>query len=131
MRVLAVDYGSKRTGLAVGDLEHDLPSALPTITSRPSVRADAEAIATLAKSHEVTAIAVGHPLLADGTEGPRARVCNLLASELAALGWQVSLVNERNTTGEARTAPGSKALDKDAAAAIEIWRRFREEHLAN
>jgi putative Holliday junction resolvase len=71
-RVLAVDYGKKRVGLAISDPTRTLASGLPTLERRPGRPLPAE-IARLVTEHEAGAVIVGHPLNMDGSAGPRAR----------------------------------------------------------
>lgn len=127
MRVLAVDYGSKRIGLAVGDLETNLPRPIPTMAAKPAIEQDAVEIKAVAVREEASLVVIGLPLLADGSKGPRANVCEKLAEMLAGMEIQVSLIDERHSTRDGIIAAEGR-LDDDAAAALEIWRRYREAH---
>ncbi|MBV6458077.1 MAG: putative pre-16S rRNA nuclease [Fimbriimonadaceae bacterium] len=127
MRVLAVDYGSKRIGLAVGDLESGLPRPLATLAAKPAIVQDAEIIRTIAASEEARLVVVGLPMQADGTKGPRAIVCERLAQALAGAGLAVAMIDERHSTQDG-SAAAAGSLDDDAAAAIEIWQRYQEAH---
>lgn len=101
MRVMGIDYGDARTGIAVSDL---LCSIVGTTTVIHSRRQDKtlEEIKKLVQAEGVTEIVMGLPKNMDGTEGPRAQLCR----EFAALveqetGLPVALWDERRTTVEA------------------------------
>ena len=97
-RILGVDYGTRRTGLAVGDEELRVASPLEVIEARDR-QALAETIARLAQQEGVDRIVVGLPLNMDGSEGPMAAACRALADELHHLtGLAVDLFDERLTT---------------------------------
>jgi putative Holliday junction resolvase len=68
MRILGIDYGSKRLGLAVCDELGLTAQALTTITRKNRER-DLEKIDTVIKEYNVEKIVVGYPLRLDGTEG--------------------------------------------------------------
>lgn len=125
MRVLAVDYGSRRIGVAIGDLDANLPRPLATLAAGAAIATDAEALRSIALAEEAALIVVGLPLLADGTKGPRAIVCERLAEALAVAPLRVVMVDERHSTQDGVLAADGR-VDADAAAALEIWRRFRE-----
>ena len=98
-RILAVDFGDTRTGLAVSDELRFLASGIGYI-SPGGIEKTAAAVAEEAKKQNVSAIVVGHPLNMNGTEGPRAA----RAAEFAELlrckldGMEVVLFDERMTT---------------------------------
>ncbi|MBN2516141.1 MAG: Holliday junction resolvase RuvX [Deltaproteobacteria bacterium] len=68
MRILGIDYGSKRLGLAVCDELGLTAQGLTTITRKNRER-DLEEIETVIKQYHVEKIVVGFPLRLDGTEG--------------------------------------------------------------
>lgn len=101
MRIMAVDYGDVRTGLAISD-----PSGL--LTGRTAVvqgRKMESVLATLKRvvdEHDVGEIVVGLPKNMDGTEGPRAELCREFAGRLKVeTGKSVFMWDERRTTVEA------------------------------
>jgi len=101
VRVLAVDPGSKRVGLAVSDPSGTIAQALATVAAEP-VDTLPSRLAEIAKSHEAQRIVVGLPLRLDGTHGPEAAAARRLAHGLRqASGLPVELVDERLTTVEA------------------------------
>ena len=98
-RILSVDFGDTRTGLAVSDELRFLASGLGYI-SPGGIEKTAVAVAEEAIRQGVTAVVVGHPLNMNGTEGPRAaraaEFADLLRGKLD--GVEVVLFDERMTT---------------------------------
>ena len=68
MRILGIDYGDKRIGLAVSD-EMGITARGIAVLERTSRKADLEAIAAAAAEHGVAAVVVGYPLRLDGSAG--------------------------------------------------------------
>lgn len=101
MRVLAVDYGDTRTGIAISDPTGFLAGETTVITAyRPDVAA--QGVAELAKSRKVDRIVVGRPLNMNGTFGERAQKCEDFAALLRELtGLEVALWDERLTSVDA------------------------------
>jgi len=126
MRVLGIDYGSRRVGLAYGD-EIGVATPLPALGAADPPRLWA-ALAALVKARRVTEVAVGHPLNMDGSAGPKALEVEAFARRLEAeLGLPVHLVDERLTSYEAestiapakrRAARRTGLVDSRAAALI-------------
>lgn len=101
MRIMAVDYGDARTGVAVSDLLCSIVGFTTVIHSRNPDKTLAE-LERLAKEREVTQLVVGLPKNMDGTEGPRAELCREFARRLEETsGLPVALWDERRTTVEA------------------------------
>lgn len=101
MKILAVDYGDARTGVAISDLLCSIVGSTTVIPSRNSEKAIAD-IVKLAKDNMVGEIVVGLPRNMDGTEGARAELCRAFADKLAeASGLPVKMWDERRTTVEA------------------------------
>ncbi len=101
MRIMAVDYGDARTGVAVSDLLCSIVGSTTVIHSRNPDKTLAE-LARLAKEREVSQLVVGLPKNMDGTEGARAQLCREFAQRLEeATGLPVALWDERRTTVEA------------------------------
>ncbi|MGN1133141.1 MAG: Holliday junction resolvase RuvX [Oscillospiraceae bacterium] len=98
MKIMAVDYGDVRTGLAVSDRTEFLASPIGTIEER---RAEilARKIADTAKEYEVGEIVVGLPKNMNGSFGPRAQKCQDFADMLKELvECPVIMWDERSTT---------------------------------
>ena len=101
MRLMAIDYGDARTGVAVSDATGLLAGYTTVIRSREPETVAAE-LARLAKEHGVEELVLGFPRNMDGTEGPRAEKCRAFAGAVeAACGLRPVLWDERRTTVEA------------------------------
>lgn len=100
-RIMGIDFGDARTGIAVSDLLCSIVGTTTVIHSRKKEKT-LEEIRRLVKEHEVGEIVMGLPKNMDGTEGPRAELCRTFAEEVrAATGLEVALWDERRTTVEA------------------------------
>jgi putative pre-16S rRNA nuclease len=122
MRIGAIDFGSKRIGLAITDDQGRDAYPLQMIERR-SLRSDLEAIHALFRERGVKIIVVGLPLNMDGSEGPMARVVRAFAKQLrTAMGLPVELYDERLSSFEAeerlRGAISSRAARKRAVEAM-------------
>lgn len=101
MRVLAVDPGSKRVGLAVSDPSGTIAQPLTTVAAEPRETLAAR-LADLAREQDAGRIVVGLPRRLDGSDGPEALAARSLATELRrAARLPVELVDERLTTAAA------------------------------
>ena len=111
MRVLALDVGEKRIGLAISDPEGRLAVPLETI-QRSKESADLRAIAAVVEREGVETLLVGLPLSLSGDVGPQARLVQEFARRLAAaVPRPVELWDERFSTVEAssrRAASGGR-----------------------
>lgn len=101
MRIMGVDYGDARTGIAISDLLCSLVGSTTVIHSRNQVKTISE-IQHLVQEHDVGEIVVGLPRNMDGSEGPRAELCREFAQQVeVATGKKVTMWDERRTTVEA------------------------------
>lgn len=101
MRIMAIDYGDQRTGLAVSDLLGMLCGEAWTVTEWNPERL-AEQISREAKSREVGTLVLGLPKNMDGSEGPRAEKCRQFKALLEEVcGLPVVLWDERRSSIEA------------------------------
>ena len=101
MKIMAVDYGDARTGIAISDLLCSLVGSTTVIHSRNAEKTINQLKELIAK-HDVGEIVVGLPKNMNGTEGPRAELCREFARMLEdATGLPVHLWDERRTTVEA------------------------------
>ena len=101
MRIMGIDYGDARTGVAVSDLLCSIVGTTYVVPSRNTEKAVAD-IVKLAKDNDVGTIVVGLPKNMDGTEGPRAELCRAFADRLREeTGLTVVMWDERRTTVEA------------------------------
>jgi putative pre-16S rRNA nuclease len=98
MRILAVDPGSKRVGVAVSDPTATIAQALTTIPAEPAATLPSR-LAEIARAHEAGRIVVGLPRRLDGKRGPESAAAEQLADSIRrASGLPVELVDERLTT---------------------------------
>jgi len=130
MRVLALDPGERRVGIAISDPTGALARPLQTLARR-SKEEDFSAIAALVAEHGVGLVVIGQPLSLDGAEGPQARRVARYALALAdCLSVPVVSWDERFTTSEARDIMRQnrrKKRDKadlDAVAAAVILQSY-------
>jgi putative Holliday junction resolvase len=106
-RLLGIDLGRRRIGIAVADEDGRGPRPLATIARGRDVSSDAATIGRLAAEQRADELVVGLPLSLDGTVGPQAAETQAWAKRLAALtGLRVSLRDERLTTTRATERVG-------------------------
>ena len=128
MRVLGLDLGTKRVGVAVSDRSGTIATPLTVLQRSGSRRRDHEAIAKLVAEEEAELVVVGMPLNMDGTAGASARAADDEARALATVvGVPVVTFDERRTTVTAdrvlmdvrmRAEARRRIIDKVAAAVI-------------
>jgi len=100
-RILAVDWGERRVGIAVSDPTGLIARSLPTLEVR-SEEETVRAVLDLVREEEAGLVVVGLPLNLDGTRGEAAAAAEHLASRLAdASGLPVELWDERLTSVQA------------------------------
>ena len=97
-RILGVDFGDVRTGIAICDASRFLASGMSVI-SPGGIEKTAQAIADIAAEQKVVAIVIGLPVNMDGSEGSRAQRCRKLASLIGEVSDIPTLLfDERMTT---------------------------------
>lgn len=97
-RLLGVDFGDTRTGVAVSDVSRFLASGIGYISPGGIVKT-ADALASIAREQKAVGIVVGLPRNMDGSEGFRAERCRELADMLRErTGLPVVMMDERMTT---------------------------------
>ena len=102
-KILGIDFGDVRTGLAVSDLSGILASGASTIKSNNFLKT-AEAVADFVKKNDIGLIVLGNPINMNGTEGPRSRKIKDFAEKLRELtALEVVLRDERLSTMNAHT----------------------------
>ena len=132
-RILCIDYGRARHGLAVSDPLGMAGHPLPALVRRDEV-ADTAALAALVEERDVRRLVVGLPLNMDGTEGEMATEVRAWAARLAAaLGLPVDYEDERLTSEEAEDVlreagvkPSQRRGLRDSIAAAVILRTVLE-----
>jgi putative holliday junction resolvase len=110
-RVLGVDYGEVRVGLALSDETRTLASPLPTLKRRRGKRPPLKALEELAREHDVRALVFGLPLDLSGSETDWSREVREVGEALASrLQIPVDFVDERMTSVRAERAVRSSGL---------------------
>ena len=138
MKIMAVDLGDARTGLAVCDRTEFLASPIGTIAEKDFSQLISKVAAAI-KEYDVKMVVVGHPVNMDGSVGERAKKCEKFAEELKKF-TDVSVVlwderqstmlasqylNATNTRGKKRKS----VIDEVAATIIlESYLKYRKNH---
>jgi putative Holliday junction resolvase len=116
MRVLALDHGSARCGVAVSDPTGTLATPLPVV-ERPDTKKGLAAVAGLVEELGVERVVVGFPLTLAGDEGHQAAEARTFAEKLERrVSVPVELHDERLTTRLAERTGGEGDADSRAAA---------------
>lgn len=116
MRVLALDFGSARTGVAVSDATGTLASPVEVV-ERAASDSGLARIAELVASHDVGLVVVGLPLTLRGRQGEQARETEAFVESLRKrVAIPVETFDERFTTILARRTGGRAPEDALAAA---------------
>lgn len=131
MRYLAIDYGTKRIGLAVCDHDETIASPLSVLENQTNLPGK---IKEIAKEQNIDALVLGLPLNMDGTEGKQARSVRGLSEELKKiLTLRIHFQDERLTSysAEDKLLPAEltekqKRKTVNAVAAAEILHNFLE-----
>jgi putative Holliday junction resolvase len=126
LRVLALDYGSARCGVAVSDPSGTLATPLEPVL-RPGSRRGLRQLAALVESVGAVRVIVGLPLSLSGGDSAQTRETRAFAERLAeVVAVPVELYDERFTTALAARAGSDAALDSRAAAVLlEEWLNVR------
>ncbi|HEX9394742.1 MAG TPA: Holliday junction resolvase RuvX [Gemmatimonadales bacterium] len=131
-RLLGVDWGEKRIGIALSDESRSIAQPLTTLTRRTGKRFPMRDLLTLVAQHAVSGVVVGLPLEADGSDGESALAARALATDIGRMAaLPVSLWDERMSTARALktvqelggSTRGRKA-DVDAMAAAILLQHY-------
>ena len=121
-RVIALDYGSARCGVAVSDPTGTLATPLEPIL-RPNTRKGFNRLLATIRANDPKTVVVGLPLSLSGHDSAQTREARTFAETLrTTLDLPVELYDERFTTALAQQRPGTSAEDSRAAAVLlEDW----------
>ncbi|MGA7855906.1 MAG: Holliday junction resolvase RuvX, partial [Candidatus Acidiferrales bacterium] len=136
-RILAIDYGRKRIGVALSD-ELQMTAKPLLVLVRTNHRNDLRRLREICRKHGVARILVGHPLHITGEAGEMAEEAANFARRLQReLGIEVKLADERLTTWEAeqivagqKSAARKKSHVDDIAAAV-LLREYLDRNRAH
>ncbi len=117
MRLLALDIGMRRTGIAFVDSANGITLPLDTIITKHADEMIQKVI-DIAKARNVQQVIVGLPLLPSGVEGSQTEYVRSCADQLTEHGVIVSFLDERYTTSK------SQEFDGDARAACQLLDLF-------
>ncbi len=137
-RILAVDPGEKRIGVAISDETGTLARGL-TVINHTSLRSDCGAIAEMVRNNDVKRIIVGCSYGSEGESTPQTRHAQKVAEALIDLtGLQVDLWDEHGSTAQARAIrfeSGAKRKDRGghldevaAALILQNWMDANHDH---
>lgn len=129
MKYLAIDYGHKRTGLAVCDPSQTICSPLVVLDSTKGL---IDKLVEIIKTQNVHGVVIGLPLNMDDTEGPQAKAVRRFADKLKTkTGIPIHFQDERLSTfgadeklDMADLSPAEKKQRRDALAAADILETF-------
>jgi putative Holliday junction resolvase len=133
-RILALDWGEVRIGLALSDETQTLATPLTTLTRRPGKRFPMPRFLELVAVHQPSGLLVGLPLTSEGAEGPSAIAARDMAAQVERRsGLPLEFIDERFSTARALgvireqggTTRGRKE-DVDALAAAILREQFLE-----
>lgn len=126
-RLIAIDHGRKRIGLAISDVSRQFVNPLEVL-AHPKFAMNAQALQNLTQQEQVVGLVIGYPLNMDGSEGPRCQSVRAFVRSLEAyidlpmLLWDERLSSDIAHTqmqqGGLRAAQRGEKVDKLAAAAI-------------
>jgi putative pre-16S rRNA nuclease len=116
-RILGVDLGARRIGLAVADSGIGGARPLATIARAKTIHADAEALARVCREQDAAELVVGLPVEASGIEGAMAEGARAWATDIGArLGIPVTMRDERLTSFEAERRLGRMPRGRSGGA---------------
>lgn len=136
-RILAIDFGEKRVGLAVSDPSATIAQPLPTLMRRAGKRAPVAKIIDIIRSQDVSEAVVGLPLMLSGEDSDWTRTVRDFAQTLQERsGVPVALLDERLTSVQAERAVRELGLRKhqreqkeriDSAAAMILLQLYLDQ----
>lgn len=117
MKLLALDVGRKRTGVAFADTEQDIMFALSTLAHATETEL-VDQLVPMITERSIDRVVLGLPLLPSGTEGSQSTFVRSIGTMLQAHHIPLAYLDERYTT------PKHQQTDGDAAAACELLSNF-------
>lgn len=130
MRLIGLDHGARRIGVAIGDTETGMAFARPAIQRR-NLDHDLDLVGELCTTEGAGLVVVGLPLNMDGTEGAQAAAARAFGERLAGIGLRVAYEDERLSSWQAAEAlasegrqPGRASGELDSAAARVILQQY-------
>jgi putative holliday junction resolvase len=134
-RVLGLDHGSRRIGLAIADPETGMAFARPALHRRRRAD-DVATIVELCRTEAVRRVVIGLPMNMDGTEGRQAAAARAFGDELVAEGLEVVYEDERLSSwaaaerlADAGRRPRRASGELDSAAARLILQQYLDARL--
>ena len=135
MRLLGIDFGRHRIGVAVAESILAIATPRQPLKASGKLDTDADAIARIAAAEEVNLVVVGVPEMVDAGDGGRMqRACRELGARLERRGLHVEYVDEALTSVEAETAlrqtgltAAKRKVRLDGEAAARILERYMSE----
>ena len=128
-RLIGLDHGSRRIGVAIGDTDTGMAFARPALR-RQNTAADIDAIAQIARDEDAATIVMGLPFNMDGSGGVQAAAARKFGERLAAVGLAVEFQDERLTSWQAleqlgpRRGRDRRSGELDSAAARLILQEY-------
>jgi putative Holliday junction resolvase len=129
-RLIGLDHGSRRIGVAIGDTETGMAFARAAILRR-NLETDLAAIETLADVESAELVVIGLPLNMDGTEGGQAASARAFGERLVARGMRIAYEDERLSSweagerlAEAGRRPRRESGEMDSTAARLILQQY-------
>lgn len=125
-RLIGLDHGSRRIGVAVGETETGMAFARDAILRR-NLAADIETIRSMVELEDAALVVIGLPINMDGSEGEQAALARRFGERLVAIGMTIAYEDERLSSWEAgerlseagrRPRRESGELDSTAARVI-------------
>ena len=130
MRIVGLDHGERRIGVAIGDTETGMAFARPAIRRR-NLDHDLALIGELCAGEDARLVVIGLPLNMDGGEGAQASTAREFGERLAAIGLEVAYEDERLSSwaaAERMNAEGARGTraggELDSAAARVILQQY-------
>lgn len=138
MKVLGIDYGDRRTGIAISD-RSGLLAGNPQVIDERDYEKLLDKLCALVAQEKIEQLVLGYPKNMDGTIGERAARCEVMADDLRArTGCSVKLWDERRTTVQAHAILHSNGQKQkkhkktvDAVAAMLILQGYLDYMRAN